>query len=429
MKSKNFFNEIGKWSNIKKILFVPVLMLLLCLSGYLMLVLVYCIPEDTMKTKMQESANIFQREGSYSYITNYDVLQLDNFTDSLMLLTASNPKNESVWKAAIHTSNCIIDGCDPCQTLLYLYKENVTDANLITKPYSRYWHGYLIFLKPLLYFFNYPTLRYIMMFVQTGLFTLLVIKLAEKNKALIIPVFLTWIFLNPVVIMMSLQFNSVFIVTFTAMLIIAYKNGKWKDKPLYIWGIFFLITGACTSYLDLLTYPLVTLGLPVLLWFSLNYSVSLKENLKKIVCISVFWTTGYSVMWASKWILGSIITRENILKDAKDSIQFRTSSSLNEQSFNFADVISNQFKSSYNIIWICLILAFLFVLIKRMKKQMLNILVPCLFVAAYPFVWYTVLKNHSFIHSFFTYRELAITLYAVLAFITVYGARGGTHNG
>lgn len=426
MKSKSFFNEIEKWSNIKKILFIPVLMAVLCLVGYLMLVLVYCIPEDTMKANMQESANIFEKEGSYPYIaiSNYDVSQLDNFTDSLMLLTASNLKNESVWKAAVHTSNCLVDEYNPCQTLIYLYKENVTDANLITRPYSRYWHGYLIFLKPLLCLFNYQTLRYIMMLVQTGLFTLLVIKLAEKNKALIIPVFFTWIFLNPVTIMMSLQFNSVFMVTFTAMLIIAYRNEKWKDKPLYIWGVFFLIIGAFTSYLDLLTYPLVTLGLPILLWFSLNYSGNLKENLKKIVCISAFWTTGYGVMWASKWILGSIITRENILKDAKDSIQFRTSSNFNEQSFNFVDVISNQFKSSNNIIWICLILVFLFVLVKRIKKQMFNILVPCLFIAVYPFVWYAVLKNHSFIHSFFTYRELAITLYAVLAFIAVYRAGG-----
>ncbi len=64
------------------------------------------------------------------------------------------------------------------------------------------------------------------------------------------------------------------------------------------------------------------------------------------------------------------------------------------------------------------------ILVKKIKKQMFNILVPCLFIAAYPFVWYAVLKNHSFIHSFFTYRELAITLYAVLAFIAVYRAGG-----
>lgn len=228
---------------------------------------------------------------------------------------------------------------------------------------------------------------------------------------------------------MSLQYNSVFIVMFTAMLIVAYKNEKWKNKSLYVWGILFLITGAFTSYLDLLTYPLVTLGVPLLLWFSLNYSGSLKENLKKIVYISVFWTTGYGTMWASKWILGSIITGENILKQAKDSIQFRTSSSVYEKSFNFVDVISNQFKSSYNIIWIALILVLLSVIVKGTKKQMFNILIPCIVIAVYPFVWYAVLKNHSFIHSFFTYKELAITLYAGMTFVVVYRAEGGISNG
>lgn len=420
---KNLFVNIEKWSNVKKVLFVPVLLVLLCLVGYIMLVMVYFIPTDAMKSKMQASSNIFLKEGSYTHLTGNQVEQLDNYTDSLMLLTASNPRNENIWKSAVHTSHYVADGYDPCQTLLYLYTENDIDKDVRNETYSRYWHGYLVILKPLLYFCSYPSIRYIMMFVQIALFTLLVVKLADKNKTLIIPVLLTWIFLNPAVTMMSLQYNSVFIVTFVSMIIIAYKSEKWQDKPLYIWGILFLVTGALTSYLDLLTYPLITLGIPATLWFSFNYSASIKENLKKIIFISGFWTTGYSVMWGSKWLLGSIITGENILREASDAIQFRTSSNLYEQSFNFSDVILNQFKSSYSIIWIVLIIAVLFAIITGTKKQMLNIFVPCIFIAVYPLVWYAVLKNHSFIHSFFTYRELAITLYAGITFIVIYRAK------
>ena len=426
---KKLFSDIEGWSNIKKVLFVPVLMAVLCLAGYFMLVLVYCIPTDAMRPKMQASSNIFLKEGSYAYINSYSVAQLDNYTDSLMLLTASNPVNESIWKSAVHTSHYVVNGYDPCQTLLYLYTENDINTDVSNETYSRYWHGYLVFLKPLLYFCSYPAIRFIMMFIQIALFTILVIKLADKNKALIIPVFFTWIFLNPAATMMSLQFNSVIIVTFISMIIIAYKSSKWWDKPLYIWGILFLITGAVTGYLDLLTYPLVTLGLPAVLWFSLNNSDNIKENLKKIVFISAFWTIGYSVMWSSKWVLGSIITGENILKEAAGSIQFRTSSNLYEQSFNFADVISNQFKSSYDIIWVVLIIAVLFAIITGTKKQMINVLVPCFIIAVYPLVWYAVLKNHSFIHSFFNYRELAITLYAGVTFVVVYRVGGGIHNG
>ena len=40
---------------------------------------------------------------------------------------------------------------------------------------------------------------------------------------------------------------------------------------------------------------------------------------------------------------------------------------------------------------------------------------------AYPFVWYFILKNHSYIHLFFTYREFTIALYACLVSIVSWG--------
>lgn len=423
MKVRNYFGDIEKWSNIKKILFIPAIMVTMCLAGYLMLVLVYCIPTDSMTSKMQASSYILANEGTYTYITSYEEAQLDNWTDSLMLLTASHPRNESIWKSAVHTTRYNSWEYSPCQVLVSLYQADGTEISVADEPYSRYWHGYLVFLKPLLYFCSYSAIRYIMMFVQLGLFTLLILKLAEENKMLVFPVFLAWLFLNPVVTMMSLQYNSMFVVTFMAMLVIAYKNQRWKNKQLYIWGIFFLITGAVSSYMDLLTYPLVTLGLPLLLWLSLNYSESLKENLKKVISLSVFWAIGYSVMWGSKWILGSIITGENILKEASDTIQFRTSSTINEQTFSFNDVISRQLRCSYKVLWIIVIIAILvtvFSMVISTKRQMFNVLIPCLVVAVYPLAWYAVLKNHSYIHYWFTYRELAIALYAGMTFVVVY---------
>ena len=38
---------------------------------------------------------------------------------------------------------------------------------------------------------------------------------------------------------------------------------------------------------------------------------------------------------------------------------------------------------------------------------------PLLLVAASPYAWYTVLLNHSCIHSFFTYRLQMITVVAL----------------
>lgn len=39
-----------------KIVFIPVLLAALCMAGYLLLVLVYCIPEKAMDSKMRTSS-------------------------------------------------------------------------------------------------------------------------------------------------------------------------------------------------------------------------------------------------------------------------------------------------------------------------------------------------------------------------------------
>ena len=37
-----------------------------------------------------------------------------------------------------------------------------------------------------------------------------------------------------------------------------------------------------------------------------------------------------------------------------------------------------------------------------------------LFCGLLPFIWYGLIQNHSYIHDFFTYRALGITVFAVL---------------
>ena len=61
------------------------------------------------------------------------------------------------------------------------------------------------------------------------------------------------------------------------------------------------------------------------------------------------------------------------------------------------------------LVAVCLLLAFF----RRtvMRVRLLNTL-PYMLVAATPFVWYKLTENHSCIHSFFTHRDLAVTIFA-----------------
>ena len=44
-------------------------------------------------------------------------------------------------------------------------------------------------------------------------------------------------------------------------------------------------------------------------------------------------------------------------------------------------------------------------------------LFACVFVGVMPFLWYAVLKNHSWVHAFMTNKDLSLTITAFLAFV------------
>ena len=49
---------------------------------------------------------------------------------------------------------------------------------------------------------------------------------------------------------------------------------------------------------------------------------------------------------------------------------------------------------------------------KNVKIQYVKIAI-FLIIAIFPFIWYLVIKNHSYVHAFFTYRNLLLTIIAL----------------
>ena len=50
-------------------------------------------------------------------------------------------------------------------------------------------------------------------------------------------------------------------------------------------------------------------------------------------------------------------------------------------------------------------------------KELLSKTVPYLIIALIPFLWYLVLKNHSYLHAFFTYRNMLLLSLGINLFI------------
>ena len=139
---------------IGKLLAAEVIMI--CL-GFVLLVFSYLIPKDAMENHVRESVKVFEEEGTYpQLVAGFVDSQLDNWTDALMLLTAVYQDSENnVLRQAVLNKRSVIEGKNPAETLVSVYSKEETRDVIKSYSYGRYWHGYLLFLKPLLVFLNY----------------------------------------------------------------------------------------------------------------------------------------------------------------------------------------------------------------------------------------------------------------------------------
>ena len=124
------------------------------------IIAVHFIPKQSIDENIVSSAKTLQEEGFNKRFLNLTIFKADNFTDTYMLnIAASADENHAVDCAL---SNYTFTSGDP-DTMAFdterLAKHDSSD--LSRDSYARYWHGYLVFLRPLLTITDYSGIRII----------------------------------------------------------------------------------------------------------------------------------------------------------------------------------------------------------------------------------------------------------------------------
>ena len=397
------------------------------LVGYILLMAVftgamtrsYSLDDKRIISHVSESAETIEREGMYPKIMiSSEKSWLDNFTDSWMLTIAMGVEGNTPLQQA---AGCYYINAKTAENRVdNLLKIVKGEKEVEVKEYARYWHGYQVFLRPLLQVFNYEEIRYINMFGIMGLFVMAACLLKEKigtgsAVAFVISMLMSMIIIVP----MSMQFSSIYYVTMISIVLLTMFSKKIMKKDL-MYAYFFLV-GAFTSFFDLLTAPIMTLGFSLVVYTYLELKDNgIGKNTVEIISKSFSWSMGYLMTWSGKWVIAQFITKKEIIKDALAQILSRTSSRINEVEISKVEAITKNLAKYINGVNIKLILALivitliLFIIMK--KKNSINML-PTVLVAFYPIVCYLVMTNHSFLHFWFTYRNLTVSCFAILSFI------------
>lgn len=369
---------------------------------FLAMTLVYCIPVSWIQGNVEKSLAVMETEGErpmYAFYRHSAIV--DNHTD--MLMYESLIQNREQY--------------------------NAVQASVSINQYPRYWHGYQVLLRPLTVVFQVQELRYLGMLLFYLLFAWSAWLVAKKTRPVNGMLYVMTIASSYLVAVTTcFQYLTTFYVLFVSLIVLLSREDREKKTNLIL---FFFVVGMVENFFDFLTYPIVTLGIPLilLLWMrAQEEEADFMDNFWFMFKGSLSWGLGYALSWIGKWIITTVVLGVRYFWRTMSVVQYRLEGNEDEPLDRIGTIRKN-LKAWLNvqddgvISWskvalLLLILALILVIWKKVKDmRTVSAYVPMLFVAAYPYVWYLVMSNHSQIHYWYTYRAQLVALFGVLMFI------------
>lgn len=366
---------------------------------------VYLVTPTPLERHAQNGLALIEKETLYPkyFFENNNACMLDNFTDKVMLERVL-PKNVN---------------------------DNALEQAMFMNGYSRYWHGYQVILRPLLLPFNYFEIRYINIFIM---FALLIkaMNVIKKNVNSIA----SWLFFAAVmcakfiIVPVSLQFTNMMMLMLLAILAadkllcnrndLNFNNKSLSTERLFI---FSFVLGSITVFLDLLTTPILPIGIVMLLlvihyYQKYNYLIPNKTLINSFI----FWSAGYVGTWAAKWILATVICSQNIILQAFNQVIFRVAGDGAKYEVHRLSMLGNNIKMlvqpfghTPKIIIFSLLFIVCCILLYKFRKAVINkiFIKKVIWISLIPYLWYLMAANHSQIHAWFTYRSQIITVFGL----------------
>ena len=371
------------------------------------------IPRAAIDRNLKQSVSVIESEGEYPAHGSMLFTQ-DNFTDCVILNIAAGIDDKSPLQSAMLNTLHLSGNGIITDTRALLDGQPVAE-----RPYARYWHGNQVLLRPLLCVTDYRGIRVINHVLLTLMaLTCLLLCYTRVSRSLAMAMLLGLMVAGCWFVPLNMQYSACFYVALGAMLTLLLSPGRAMSHR---WAcLLFFALGSVTQYFDLLTTPLITLALPLIVWCMM---VKPKHACRMVIVLSLMWIAGYALLWASKWVIASLITGTDVIGDAASSAMLRTMGSESaEHGATAQSIVSGYLGSVLRPATAGLLLAGIAVmglLYWRMARpwRVVRSYTWLLLVAAMPLVWALTLVEHTYIHRFFTWRIIMVTAVAGLLFL------------
>ncbi len=398
--------------------------------GTLLLTLVFCLPVSPVRRHVLASVgDMIPAEGvraEENTLQSYLQRERETYTDVIMVQNAmervegKNAYEHAMWAYHYDLEEEV---WAPEESLRALSEGKDTET-MYLHTYARYWHGYLVYLKPLLEVLDWSQVTALGVLFQVILMAALAVCSLRRGKAAVAAAAAAgFLFMKPLLVLISLDMSVCWIITLAALLVMVSRHEELEQRRIY--PELFLLIGILVAYFDFLTYPVVTLGFPLCAYFLMQKGGSLKERLEKLLAYSASWGIGYAGMWGMKWLIADLTLHTGTIRDAAWSIIGRTEAiggrsrmnggwyviSLNLQEYQWG------YYAALGAAVVFLAAALLAALKKGLAlRRVLTELCVYFLIFCIPFLWIVVVQHHSALHARFTFRILAVAALAVITF-------------
>ncbi|MBQ8519317.1 MAG: hypothetical protein IJ455_06950 [Agathobacter sp.] len=397
------------------------------LLGLLLMWLVYLLPVEPMAEHMLDSYETIRKQDTWDddYLAALEWAEiLDTGTNIIMFHEVIYPNTGNAFEDSL-----LAPGGDVWFDMIgdwtaglmdFAEERDYTEDNSIT--YARYWHGYLIFLKPLFFLMDLEGI-YIVNTIVLSALGLAVLYLMYKRLGVYSIAYLFALFtMHPENIVVSFQLSSIFYALNITLLLLLLKKDWTKEQILYI----FVLDGILVAFFDFLTYPYVAVAIPLLVYYLLHKQEDMKQDFLTMLIQGVSFVFGYAGMWAMKWIYATLFTRENVIADAINSVLHRTGVTDSNADVMSSGVGESLYRNIYtffddgNIIVLVAAVVVAGVILWINRKRLIvnkDLSMFCGLMVLSPFAWLIALSNHCSLHPHLEWRTLCIVVFALAVFV------------
>ena len=416
------------------------------------------LPRDTVYANITRSVATLSAEGNHHAIPwVFNTFVSDNYTDATMLNIAwidpaptggvALPGTTTLGPVGTALAGAFHAGGIDQDPVRSLADRAATDGVSDT-TYERYWHGYLPILRTLLTFASYAQIRSLLALALAALATGVGIGLVRRlGWGALVAFVIGGVAIAGPVIAVNVQFVGVFFIALTGMLAALHFAPRLERTDIEL----FAVLGAATSYIDFLTAPVVTLGLPLLVVLAAEARAALTDGAdataaatspwrpwRRAIRASLAWGGGYALFWSAKWAINAAFLPPSSVGSVGQDLatRFGLTYGLVERVVAVAKNVANIVPFSRPadrplgveltgdlalylgafVVGTAVALIVAWFALRRMRGASglpLRQTAALLAVGALPYLWYFVVANHSSIHNFYTFRAQVVTAFAV----------------